>query len=77
MQKIAFIRAILNKPDILLLDEATANLDEISRKEIFNILEEQDITIINSTHDKELFTNVDHHLEIIIQDDAREVIVNY
>ncbi len=77
MQKIAFIRAILNKPDILLLDEATANLDEISRKQIFNILENQQITIINSTHDKELFTNVDHHLEIVIQDEAREIIVNY
>lgn len=77
MQKIAFIRAILNKPDILLLDEATANLDESSRKKIFNILKEQKITIINSTHDKDLFSDVDHHLEISIENDTRNIIVNY
>ena len=38
MQKISFIRAILNKVDILLLDEATSNLDFESKNLIFNIL---------------------------------------
>jgi len=55
MQKISFIRAILNKVDILLLDEATSNLDFESKNLIFNILNEEKLTIINSTHNKDDF----------------------
>ena len=66
MQKIAFIRALLNDVDILLLDESTANLDDKSRDLIFNILEKKEITIINSTHDSEQFKQVDHHINIDI-----------
>ena len=55
MQKISFIRAILNKADILLLDEATSNLDFESKNLIFNILNEEKLTIINSTHNKDDF----------------------
>lgn len=77
MQKIAFVRAILNEPDILLLDEATANLDEVSRAEIFKILKEQETTIINSTHDKESFENVDHHLEVKMLGEARKINLNF
>ena len=32
MQKIAFVRALISKTEILLLDEATANLDDSSKK---------------------------------------------
>ena len=38
MQKIAFIRALLSKPDILLLDEAVSNLDDSSKSTIFDLL---------------------------------------
>jgi ATP-binding cassette, subfamily B, bacterial len=37
-QLIAFIRAVLRKPDILILDEATANIDTITEKLLENIL---------------------------------------
>jgi len=77
MQKIAFVRAILNEPDILLLDEATANLDEVSRAEIFKILRDQETTIINSTHDKESFTNIDHHLEVKMIGEVRKINLNF
>ena len=77
MQKIAFVRAMLNEPDILLLDEATANLDEVSRAEIFKILREQETTIINSTHDKESFANVDHHLEVKMIGEERKINLNF
>ena len=49
MQKIAFVRALLAKFELLLLDESTANLDDKTKNKIFDILEKQKITIINST----------------------------
>ncbi len=64
MQKIAFIRALITDVEILLLDESTANLDDKSRDLIFNILQEKDITIINSTHDADQFKQIDHHINI-------------
>tara|TARA_A100001011_G_scaffold358624_1_gene404513 strand:- start:2651 stop:4270 length:1620 start_codon:yes stop_codon:yes gene_type:complete len=76
MQKIAFIRALLSEPDILLLDESTANLDDYSRKLIFKILGDKQVTIINSTHDPENFENVDNHLKIDIVDEKRILVLN-
>ena len=73
MQKIAFIRALLSDIEILLLDEATANLDKNSKKFIFELLKERGITIINSTHDPNSFGKVDMNLKIKIEDEARVV----
>ena len=74
MQKIAFVRALVAKPDILLLDEATANLDESSKEAIFDILTNQKITIINSTHDPDRFKNVDLNLNIDIKNEKRVIV---
>lgn len=71
MQKIAFIRALLNDIDILLLDESTANLDDKSRDLIFNILQKKEITIINSTHDSDQFKKIDHHINIDVVGEVR------
>tara|TARA_B100001250_G_C19798558_1_gene789891 strand:- start:265 stop:1884 length:1620 start_codon:yes stop_codon:yes gene_type:complete len=76
MQKIAFIRALLSNPDILLLDESTANLDEKSKDLIFKILLDNKITIINSTHDPDNFEFADNHLKIEIIDEKRKIILN-
>jgi ATP-binding cassette subfamily B protein len=38
-QLIAFMRAVLRKPDILILDEATANVDTVTESLLQNILE--------------------------------------
>jgi ATP-binding cassette subfamily B protein len=76
MQKIAFIRALLSDIDILLLDEATANLDEKTKNKIFNLLQEKKVTIINSTHDPKSFKNVDNIIKISIQDEKRIVSLN-
>ena len=71
MQKIGFIRALLIRPEILLLDESMANLDDASKNLIMSIISEQNITLINSTHDPELYKNVDSIIEIKIVDEKR------
>ena len=77
MQKISFIRALLSGVEILILDESTSNLDEESRELIFEILKELNITIINSTHNKEDFQNVDLHIELTISKEGkRELIIS-
>ena len=76
MQKISFIRALLIKPDILLLDESTANLDIESKELIFNILDELNLTIINSTHNLSGFINFDEHIEIVNTQEGRVLILN-
>ena len=70
MQKISFIRSLLNKSNILLLDEATSNLDEKTKSLIFEILNNEEITIINSTHNKEDF-KYDQEMKIEIIDNLR------
>lgn len=74
MQKISFIRALLNDVEILLLDESTSNLDVDSKLLIFNILKNKKVTIINSTHSKDDFS---YDYEIIITMDNMKRILTY
>ena len=77
MQKIAFIRSLLSNPDIMLLDESTSNLDVETKKLIFNLLQKQNVTILNSTHDPENFDFADHHIEIKLVNEERVVKTKY
>lgn len=72
MQKISFIRSLLSEAKILLLDESTSNLDIDTKNLIFNVLKEKNITIINSTHNKEDF-EYDHHIKISYMNDKRKI----
>ena len=73
MQKIGFARVMISKPDIILLDESTSNLDKDSKEIVFMKLKENNSTIINSTHDPGNFNFVDHHIQIDIVDEKRVV----
>ena len=75
MQKIAFIRALISNTEVLLLDEATANLDEASKNLIFKTLKDKKVTIINCTHDPDSFINIDNHMNIIIEDEKRNIVL--
>lgn len=54
-QKVSLARAILQKPDLLLLDEPTANLDIAVQKEVLDLIDEiaerKALTILFVTHD--------------------------
>lgn len=49
-QRIILARALIKKPKIILLDEATSYLDNVNEKEIMQKFREQDITIIVIAH---------------------------
>jgi ABC-type multidrug transport system fused ATPase/permease subunit len=75
MQKISFIRALLSKVDILILDESMSNLDSSTKELIYEILGKLELTIINSTHSTENLA-YDVHFEIKMSNDIREVIIH-
>ena len=64
MQKIAYIRTLIYGVDILVLDESTSNLDSESKKVIYEIINDLDITIINSTHNPDELHSYDYHIKI-------------
>ncbi len=72
MQKISFMRALLNDVEILLLDESTSNLDKETKELIFNVLKKENLTIINSTHNKDEF-DYDYHLKIEYENEQRKL----
>ena len=56
-QRVAIARAIVNGPKLLICDEPTGNLDEVTSMEIMNVLEainKMGTTIIMVTHDTEI-----------------------
>lgn len=67
-QRTAIARALLNKPDIILADEPTGNLDSNSTETIYNLLrdinEQFGTTFIIITHDRRIAEKADRIIEI-------------
>ncbi len=67
-RKLMVCRALLTEPQILLLDEPTAGMDPISRRQMWNLLRqlnEQGLTIILTTHYIEEAENLCHRIALM------------
>ena len=56
-QRVAIARAVIRKPEVLIADEPTGNLDPVTSAEIVDLLariNELGTTVIMATHDKEM-----------------------
>ena len=73
MQKIAFVRALISNPEVLILDESTSNLDSETKKLIFGILDDLNLTIINSTHNKEDLLNYDVEIHLFKENEKTKI----
>ena len=67
-QRVAIARALINHPDILLCDEPTGNLDNVTAETVMNLLfemhrVEQNILIV-VTHNLEFASRFQHHLRL-------------
>lgn len=66
MQRVAIARALIAKPEILLADEPTGNLDSVTGKEIMHLLfelnAEENMTMFLVTHDLHLAEGIDRKL---------------
>ena len=77
MQRVAIARAIVNGPKLLICDEPTGNLDEVTSMEIMNVLEEINklgTTIIMVTHDTNIVEKMKKRVILL---DAGRVLKDY
>lgn len=76
-QRVAIARAIVNGPKLLICDEPTGNLDEVTSMEIMAVLEEiskMGTTIIMVTHDTEIVNRMKKRVIVL---DAGRILKDY
>ncbi len=79
-QRVAIARALATKPDIVLADEPTANLDSVTSEAILALMRQMNrdlgTTFIFSTHDQDIVAIADHVIRLqdglVMQDSKAE-----
>jgi cell division transport system ATP-binding protein len=78
-QRVAIARALINRPEVILADEPTGNLDPITTWDIVKLLvkiNELGTTVVLATHDKEVINSLDKRVVslengMILRDEER------
>jgi len=78
-QRVAIARALANRPEVIVADEPTGNLDTESAREVMGLLVElqqrDGVTVIVATHDPEVAQHANRHLKLrdgsIVEDSRR------
>ncbi|MGZ8158989.1 MAG: ATP-binding cassette domain-containing protein, partial [Methylobacter sp.] len=68
LQRVAIARAMIMRPEILLADEPTGNLDSKSGMEIIELLEnlnQQGVTLMIITHDQTVGSRAQRKIRIV------------
>lgn len=67
-QRVAVARAVSHRPQIVLADEPTANLDAMSATSVMQVLrqltEQQQLTVLVSSHDPRVFEQFEHVIRL-------------
>ncbi len=67
-QRVAIARALVHKPQLLLADEPTGNLDEETARQVFplvmSLVRKHNATLLLVTHDRALASSADRVLEM-------------
>lgn len=65
-QLVQLMRIILNNPDVIILDEVTASLDQETKEKLFKVLEvaTKGKTVVMVTHDEHLMAQADRLVEM-------------
>lgn len=68
-QRVAITRALVTRPEIVIADEPTANLDSVTGKNILELMkfmkEEENTTFIIATHDNSIMKYADRVIKIV------------
>ena len=76
-QRIAIARALLNKPDLILADEPTGNLDPETSEEVMRLLlalaQEQKTAVIMATHDMSIVAKFPGRVIRVEQGELKEI----
>ena len=67
-QRLGFVRILLNKPNIVILDESTSALDEMNEKNAYKLLLENSIKYISVGHRPNLIEY--HQLSLTLFEDG-------
>jgi cell division transport system ATP-binding protein len=64
-QRVAIARAMIHRPEVIIADEPTGNLDPFHTAEIVKLLEkinELGTTVVLATHDKDVINNLERRV---------------
>ncbi len=70
-QRVAIARAVINKPDLIIADEPTGNLDPalaLKFMHLFETLHKDGASVIFATHDENLISKFNHHKVLRVHD---------